>query len=91
MKNDDINQQLREMTLPRGSVAFSISFERFVETINLTTGQASPTKVRQTIVGLRDGKLMSLLTQPDLGTSRAEALSGGTIDLFKDVMTRTAA
>jgi hypothetical protein len=79
------------MTLPRGSVAFSISFERFVETINLTTGQASPTKVRQTIVGLRDGKLMSLLTEPDLGTSRAEALSGGTIDLVKDVMIRSAA
>ena len=56
-----------------------------------TTGQASPTKVRQTIVGLRDGKLMSLLTEPDLGTSRAEALSGGTIDLFKDVMIRSAA
>jgi hypothetical protein len=34
---------------------------------------------------------MSLLTEPDLGTSRAEALSGGTIDLFKDVMIRSAA
>ncbi len=91
MKNHDINQQLREMTLPRGSVAFSICFERFVETKNLTTGQASPTKVRQTIVALRDGKLMSLLTEPDLGTSRAVALSGGTIDLVRDIMIRTAA
>jgi hypothetical protein len=86
-----IEQLAREMTLPRGSVAFSISFERSVETKNLTTGQASPSKVRQTIIALRDGKLMSLLTEPDLGTSRAEALSGGTIDLVKDVMIRSAA
>jgi len=91
MKNDDIDQQLREMTLPQGSVAFSISFERLVEMKDLTKGQATPSKVRQTIVVLRGGRLLSLLTQPDLGTCRPTALNGGTIDLFKDVMARTAA
>jgi len=91
MNNDDIDQQLREMTLPQGSVAFSISFERLVETKDLTKGQATPSKVRQTIVVLRGGRLLSLLTQPDLGTCRPTALNGGTIDLFKDVMARTAA
>jgi hypothetical protein len=91
MNNDDIDQQLREMTLPQGSVAFSISFERLVEMKDLTNGQATPSKVRQTIVVLQGGRLLSLLTQPDLGTCRPTALNGGTIDLFKDVMIRTAA
>jgi len=91
MRNDDIDQQLREMTLPQGSVAFSISFERLVEMKDLTNGQATPSKVRQTIVALQGGRLLSLLTQPDLGTCRPTALNGGTIDLFKDVMARTAA
>lgn len=90
VKNDDIDRQLREMTLPQGSVAFSISFERLVEIKDLTTGQATPSKVRQTVVVLQDGRLLSLLTQPDLGTVRPAALNGGTIDRFKDVMARTA-
>jgi len=91
MRNDDIDQQLREMTLPQGSVAFSISFERLVEMKDLTNGQATPSKVRQTIVALQGGRLLSLLTQPDLGTCRPTALNGGIIDLFKDVIARTAA
>ena len=90
MKNDDIDQQLREMTLPQGSVAFSISFERLVELKDLTSGHATPSKVRQTVVVLQGGRLLSLLTEPELGTCRPMALNGEIIDLFKDVMTRTA-
>jgi len=90
MNDDDIDQQLCEMTLPQGSVAFSISFERRVDMKNLTTGQATPSKVRQTIVALQGGRLLSLITEPALGTVRPTALNGETIDLFKDVMARTA-
>jgi len=91
MNNDDIDRQLREMTLPQGSVAFSISFERLVEMKDLMNGQATPSKVRQTIIVLQGGRLLSLLTEPALGTVRPTALNGGTIDPLKDVMARTAA
>jgi len=90
MNDDDIDRQLREMTLPQGSVAFSISFERRVDMKNLTIGRATPSKVRQTIVALQGGRLLSLLTEPALGTVRPTALNGGTIDRFRDVMARTA-
>jgi len=90
MNDDDIDQQLCEMTLPQGSVAFSISFERRVDMKNLTTGQATPSKVRQTIVALQGGRLLSLITEPALGTVRPTALNGETIDRFRDVMARTA-
>lgn len=90
MKNDDINDQLREMTLPRGALALSLSFEMLVERVFLNNGTREPTRVRQTIVALRGDRTLSLITQPGLGTDRAVALNGGTIDLLKEVMARTA-
>ena len=90
MKNDDIDQQLREMTLPQGSVAFSISFERLVELKDPTTGHATPSKVRQTVVVLNNRRTLSLVTIPGVGTQRAEALTGATIERLKGVIARHA-
>lgn len=89
IKGEEIDEQLREMTLPRGAAALSFSFEMLVEQIFLNSETYKPSKVRQTIVVLRDGRTMSLITQPGLGTSRAMALTGGTVDLLKEVMART--
>lgn len=90
MNNDDVHQQLREMTLPQGSVAFSFSFETALKTKHLTTGEETPSKWLQTIVVLHDGKTLSLVTQPDIGTWRPAAPKGKGIDLLKNVMFRGA-
>lgn len=90
LNNDDFDDQLREMTLPRGSLALSFSFEMLVELLSLNDGTRKPSKVRQTIVILRGGQTLSLITQPGLGTDRVAALNGGTIERLKEVMARTA-
>jgi hypothetical protein len=89
VKNDDINEQLEEMTLPRGALALSFSFEMFTERVNLLTGDAESAKVRQTIVVPRNGQVISLLSDQVAGTQPVAALTGGTIDLLRAVVNRT--
>jgi hypothetical protein len=89
VKSGEIDQQLREMTLPRGAVALSLSFEAFVELLHPHTGQPESGKVRQTVAVMRGGATTSLITHPNWGTDRASALCGGTIELLRKVVERT--
>jgi hypothetical protein len=87
--HDHINEQLEEMSLPRGALALSFSFEMFSERLNLTTGKVESAKVRQTIVIPRYGQVISLLSDRVAGTQPVAALQGGTINLLKEVVERT--
>ena len=87
--HDHINEQLAEMTLPKGALVLSFSFEMFSERVNLITGKVESAKVRQTIVVPRNGQIISLLSDRAAGTQPVAALQGGTIDLLKEVVERT--
>jgi len=87
----EIDDQLEEMKAPHGSVALSFSFEMLVKVLSLSDREAKPAKVRQTIVVLDDGRTMSLITTPGVGTQRAEALTGATMARLKAVIARPAA
>ena len=89
LDHDHINEQLAEMTLPKGALALSFSFEMFSERVNLTTGKVESAKVRQTIVIPRNGQVISLLSERAGETQPVAALNGGTIDLLREVVNRT--
>ena len=87
--NDNINEQLEEMTLPKGALALSLSFEMFSQRVDLTTEKTESVKVRQTIVIPRNGQVISLLSERAGETQPVAALNGGTIDLLREVVNRT--
>jgi hypothetical protein len=86
-EDNDVNRQLEEMTLPRGSLAFGLSYENFVVMADSHGSDSGPIRVRQTYVIAPGGRMNSFITLPD-STIQANGFFGKTVALLHDVVER---
>jgi len=84
---DNIDRQLEEMTLPRGSLALALSLEAFIILAKPDGNRTEPMKVRQTFVAAPGGRICSLVSTPD-SVIEAKSFFGETMERFQAVVER---